>query len=86
MNFTNGAQLLEYCEKNNKKISEAMFERGKGDLENDVEKTRSRMKKAWSIMKASATKPLREEIVSMAGMIAGESNKLHAPGRDGNNL
>ena len=26
MNFINGAQLLEYCEKENKKISEAMFE------------------------------------------------------------
>ena len=32
MNFTNGAQLLEYCEKNNKKISEAMFERETVDL------------------------------------------------------
>ena len=66
MNFTNGAQLLEYCEKNNKKISEAMFERETVDLENDVEKTRARMKKAWSIMKASANKPLKEEIVSIA--------------------
>ena len=66
MNFTNGAQLLEYCEKNNKKISEAMFERETVDLENDVEKTRARMKKAWSIMKASANKPLKEEIVSPA--------------------
>ena len=27
MNFTNGAELLEYCEKEHKKISEAMFER-----------------------------------------------------------
>ena len=27
MNFINGAELLEYCEKENKKISEAMFER-----------------------------------------------------------
>ena len=29
MNFINGAELLEYCEKENKKISEAMFERRK---------------------------------------------------------
>ena len=27
MNFVNGAQLLEYCEKENKRISDAMFER-----------------------------------------------------------
>ena len=86
MNFTNGAQLLEYCEKNNKKISEAMFERETVDLENDVEKTRARMKKAWSIMKASANKPLKEEIVSMGGMIGGESKKLHALREEGKNL
>ena len=86
MNFTNGAQLLEYCEKNNKKISEAMFERETVDLENDVEKTRARMKKAWSIMKASANKPLKEEIISMGGMIGGESKKLHALREEGKNL
>ena len=50
MNFINGAELLEYCEKENKKISEAMFERETTFLEQDPEKTRAKMKKAWSIM------------------------------------
>ena len=35
MNFINGAPLLDYCEKNNKKISEAMFERETTHLEAD---------------------------------------------------
>ena len=57
MNFINGAQLLEYCEKENKKISEAMFERETTFLEQDGEKTRARMKKAFSIMQAAVKKP-----------------------------
>ena len=61
MNFINGAELLEYCEKENKKISEAMFERETTFLEQDPEKTRAKMKKAWSIMQASAKKPLKEK-------------------------
>ena len=43
MNFINGAELLEYCEKENKKISEAMFERETTFLEQDPEKTRAKM-------------------------------------------
>lgn len=77
MNFTNGAQLLEYCEKENKKISEAMFERETGYLEQDADKTIKKMQKAWSIMKSAAKKPMTEDIVSMGGMIGGESRKLH---------
>lgn len=77
MNFTNGVQLLEYCEKENKKISDAMFERETGYLEQDAERTVKKMQKAWLIMKAAAKKPLTEDIVSMGGMIGGESRKLH---------
>ena len=77
MNFTNGAQLLAYCEKENKKISEAMFERETTHLEADPERTMERMRKAYSIMKGSVKKPLEEDIVSMGGMIGGESRMLH---------
>ena len=77
MNFTNGAELLECCEKENKKISEVMFEREITFLEQDPEKTKKRMQKAWSIMQSAAKKPLKENIISMGGMIGGESRKLH---------
>ena len=80
MNFTNGAELLEYCEKEKKTISEAMFERETTFLEQDPEKTKEKMKKAWSIMQASAKKPLKENIVSMGGMIGGEPEAAHTPG------
>lgn len=86
MNFINGAQLLEYCEKENKKIYEAMFERETTFLEQDGEKTRARMKKAFSIMQAAVKKPLKEDIVSMGGMIGGESKKLHALREQGKNI
>ena len=86
MNFTNGAQLLEYCEKKNKKISEAMFERETLFLEQPAEKTREKMEKAWSIMKAAAKKPMTEDIVSMGGMIGGESRRLHALRESGKNI
>ena len=80
------AELLEYCEKENKKISEAMFERETTFLEQDPEKTRAKMKKAWSIMQTSAKKPLKENIVSMGGMIGGESRKLHTLRENKKNL
>ena len=86
MNFINGAELLEYCEKENKKISEAMFERETTYLEQDEEKTRERMRKAYSIMKSAVKKPLNENIVSMGGMIGGESRKLHALRESGKNI
>ena len=86
MNFTNGAELLEYCEKEHKKISEAMFERETTFLEQDPEKTREKMEKAWAIMQASTKKPLKENIVSMGGMIGGESRKLHTLRENKKNL
>ena len=64
MNFINGAQLLEYCEKENKKISEAMFEREVTHLEADPERTMEKMRKAYSIMKGSVKKPMEEDIIS----------------------
>ena len=86
MNFINGAQLLDYCEKNNKKISEAMFERETTHLEADPERTMEKMRKAYSIMKGSVKKPMEEDIVSMGGMIGGESKKLHTLRNEGKNL
>lgn len=83
MNFINGAQLLAYCEKENKKISEAMIEREITHLEQNPERIRARMEKAYSIMKAAVKKPMEEDIVSMGGMIGGESKKLHIL-REGN--
>ena len=86
MNFINGAQLLEYCESNNKKISEAMFEREVTHLEADPERTMEKMRKAYSIMKGSVKKPMEEDIISMGGMIGGESKKLHTLRNEGKNL
>ena len=63
-----------------------MFERETTYLEQDPEKTRERMKKAYSIMQSAVKKPLQEDIISMGGMIGGESKKLHALRAEGKNI
>ena len=78
--------LQAFVEKENKKISEAMFEREVTHLEADPERTMEKMRKAYSIMKASVKKPMEEDIVSMGGMIGGESKKLHTLRNEGKNL
>ena len=45
-----------------------------------------KMRKAYSIMKGSVKKPMEEDIVSMGGMIGGESKKLHTLRNEGKNL
>lgn len=77
---------MEYCEQQNKKISEAMFEREISFLEQDEEKTREKMKKAWLIMQAAALRAKNEDIASMGGMIGGESRKLHSLRESGKNI
>ncbi len=86
MNFINGEQLLKYCEDENKNISEAMYEREITFLERPEEDTRQRMAKAWNIMKDAVRKPMNEDIVSMGGMIGGESRKLNNLRLAGGNL
>ncbi len=86
MNFTNGNALLAFCEREDKKISDAMYEREITYLAQPEEETMARMRKSWDIMKNAAQKPKNEEMISMGGLIGGASRKLHNLRLAGGNL
>lgn len=76
MDFRDGKELMEYCQKKQSLISEAMLEREVEEMEHSREETIEKMHKAWQIMKKSVERSLTEEIKSMGGLIGGESKKL----------
>ena len=83
MDFKNGSELLDLCGKNQMAISDVMKRRemeAAGMTENDVEE---KMKKALSVMDASAHEPLEREMKSMGGLIGGEAKKLKENSKKG---
>ena len=76
MDFKSAKELLDLCEENQLPISEVMRQREciLGELPRDA--VDHRMAKAWEIMRASATQPLKKPIKSMGGLIGGEAKKL----------
>ena len=86
MDFRDGKELMEYCQKEQLLISEAMLQREIEELENGREETIEKMYKAWQIMKKSVERSLTEEIKSMGGLIGGESKKLKKLRDDKKNL
>lgn len=76
MNFTNGKELLELCNKHNKKIYEIMLEKEvelSGLTEDEI---REKMKESFNIMKSSVESALNEDIKSVGGLIGGEAKKI----------
>jgi len=76
MNFIDSKELLEVCNKKGWTISEAMIEREKQLFHCSKEEIVSRMAHAYDIMKHAAERALRENLVSMGGLIGGESKRL----------
>ena len=76
MDFKSAKELLALCAENALPISEVMRRREclLGEVEQDA--VDRRMAKAWDIMRASATQPLKKPIKSMGGLIGGEAKKL----------
>ena len=76
MDFKSAKELLDLCEENQLPISEVMRQREciLGEVPRDA--VDHRMAKAWDIMRASATQPLKKPIKSMGGLIGGEAKKL----------
>lgn len=86
MNFTNGKQLLELCESNHLPISQIMFTRETTYLEEDALEVNKKMNLAYSIMKQAIRRSLTENLISMGGMIGGESKRLNALRMKGKNI
>ena len=86
MNFTNGKQLLDLCNEHKLPISQVMFTRETTYLEQNPEQVFKKMEQAYTIMKQAIHRALTEDLISMGGMIGGESNKLHALRMEGKNI
>lgn len=78
MNFRNGQELLACCKEHNLTIAEAMTQREMTISGHSREKIESQMAHAYHIMKHAVHKALEEELVSIGGLIGGESKKLFA--------
>lgn len=86
MNFTNGKQLLELCKEKQLPISQIMFIRETSYLEQSPEEVTYKMSHAYNIMKQAIHRALTEDLISMGGMIGGESKQLNALRLEGKNI
>lgn len=75
-NFTTASQLLKLCKERNITIAEAMILREETLYGTRKEEQWERMKHSWTIMKESATRALKGDIVSIGGLIGGEAAKI----------
>ncbi|CAH2214165.1 L-serine ammonia-lyase, iron-sulfur-dependent, subunit alpha [Tepidibacter aestuarii] len=76
MNFTNGKELLDICEKQNKTIYEVCIEREIDLTSKTREEIMERMSRSLEIMKNSINKSITEDIKSVGGLIGGEAKLI----------
>lgn len=83
MNFIDSKELLELCSRHNLSIAEVMIEREMELFHCTKEEVLKRMARAYEIMKHAVSRALKEDLVSMGGLIGGESKRLfhNAKGR-----
>lgn len=78
MNFRNGQELLNCCKSEGITIAEAMIQREMTISGNSREKIQEQMAHSYHIMKNAVHRALEDELVSIGGLIGGESKKLFA--------
>lgn len=76
MDFNTAEELLELCDKENKKISQIMRLREIIYGELNADEVEARMSKSLEIMRESSHAPLEKAVKSIGGMIGGEAKKL----------
>ena len=86
LDFRSAKELLELCAQNGLPISEVMRQRECLLGETTRQAVDKRMSKAWEIMRTSATKPLKDPVRSMGGLIGGEAKKLATRYEQGSSL
>ena len=74
--FTNGKELLEYCEKEGCSISEAMRQRELADTPITEEEMQERLDRIYQIMQNATHAPLVNPGRSMGGLIGGEGKAM----------
>lgn len=83
MNFIDGKELLNLCHTHHLTISEVMIRREMELFHASREEILKRMAHAYEIMKNAALRALEEDLVSMGGLIGGESKRLFAHANKG---
>lgn len=81
MNFTNGQELLELCNKHNKKIYEVMIAKEVELSGLSEEQIREKMGESLEIMKSAVKSSLNEGRKSVGGLIGGEAKKIQDRGK-----
>ena len=81
MDFYNGKDLLMKCQEMNAPISDIMKLRETTTGSLSIEEVDAKLKKALSIMKQSATKPLAAPGKSIGGLIGGEAKQVADHGK-----
>lgn len=77
MNFRTAEELLQVCEQEQIPLSEAMLRR-EIDLENLTEEAIvAGMQHAYDIMKNAIERSLKEDLVSIGGLIGGEAKRIY---------
>ena len=76
MNFIDSKELLALCEEKQCALSEAMIKREIALFHQTEDIVLGQMAHAYDIMKNAVKRALTEELVSMGGLIGGESKKL----------
>ena len=76
MDFKSAKELLELCRQEQCPISEIMLRRECVQGETTRDEVEHRMARALTIMRDSATQPLKNPTRSMGGLIGGEARKL----------
>lgn len=78
MNFIDSKELLELCHKHQLPISEIMIQREMDLFHCSREDAMERMHHAYDIMKNAVVRALKENLISMGGLIGGESKRIFA--------
>lgn len=76
MDFKNAKELLALCREKNLSISEVMRQREILLGETTAEIVNQRMDRVLEIMKDAAFSPIKDPVISMGGLIGGESRRL----------
>lgn len=74
--FNKAEELLDLCNKKNKKISEITLEKEMTKTQVSYEELINRMEETLKVMKSSATSALDKEIISVSGLTGGDSKKV----------
>lgn len=81
MDFYNGKDLLQKCRENNLSISAVMKSREAAMSSLSIEEIDKKIGRTLSIMKQSATKPLKAPGKSIGGLIGGEAKQVAEHGK-----